>query len=88
MGLGREVARHLASAGARVMIAGRTAAALDAALAELEGAGHERLRLDVSNATAWPEAMVRLDAGGALHGLVTAAGVLAPTGEGWTSDNG
>ena len=80
MGLGREVARHLASAGARVMIAGRTAASLDAALAELEGAGHERLRLDVSNATAWPEAMVTLDAGGALHGLVTAAGVLGPIG--------
>lgn len=80
MGLGLEVARHLASAGARVMIAGRTAAALDAALAELEGAGHERLRLDVSNATAWSEAMVLLDAGGALHGLVTAAGVLGPIG--------
>ncbi len=80
MGLGLEVARHLASAGAQVMIAGRTAAALDAALAELEGAGHERLRLDVSNATAWQEATVRIDAGGDLHGLATAAGILGPIG--------
>ncbi|MBV9336565.1 MAG: SDR family NAD(P)-dependent oxidoreductase, partial [Solirubrobacterales bacterium] len=38
MGLGQAVARHLATAGARVMIAGRSATALDAALAELEGA--------------------------------------------------
>lgn len=80
MGLGQAVARHLATAGARVMIAGRSATALDAALAELEGAGHERLRLDVSSAAAWPEAMARLDAGGALDGLVTAAGVLGPIG--------
>ena len=80
MGVGQAVARHLASAGARVTIAGRSAAALDVALTELEGGGHERLRLDVSNAGAWPEAMARLDAGGALDGLVTAAGVLGPIG--------
>jgi NAD(P)-dependent dehydrogenase (short-subunit alcohol dehydrogenase family) len=80
MGLGLEVARHLARAGGRVMIAGRGVPALDAALAELEGAGHERMRLDVSDAAAWPEAMLKVDAGGALDGLVTAAGVLGPIG--------
>jgi NAD(P)-dependent dehydrogenase (short-subunit alcohol dehydrogenase family) len=80
MGVGQAVARHLTRAGARVMIAGRSAPPLEAALAELEGAGHERLRLDVSDTAAWPEAMLKVDAGGALDGLVAAAGVLGPIG--------
>jgi NAD(P)-dependent dehydrogenase (short-subunit alcohol dehydrogenase family) len=80
MGLGLAVAQDLAGAGAQVMIVGRSAAALDSALADLEGSGHEGLRLDVSNAAAWPQAMASVDAGGALDGLVTAAGVLGPIG--------
>jgi len=80
MGLGLAVARRLAQAGSRVVIAGRGRKALDAALAELPGSGHEGLVLDVSDADAWEAAMVSVDAGGALTGLVTAAGVLGPVG--------
>jgi NAD(P)-dependent dehydrogenase (short-subunit alcohol dehydrogenase family) len=63
-----------------VVIAGRGRAALDAALAELPCSGHEGLVLDVSDAGAWEAAMASVDAGGALNGLVTAAGVLGPIG--------
>ena len=66
----------LADRGARVVIVGRGAAALDDALAQLPGSGHERVALDVSDAAAWPDAMTVVDAGGALDGVVTAAGVL------------
>ena len=62
------------------MIAGRDGGALEAALTELEGPGHKGMRLDVSDAAAWSATMTRLDRGGALHGLVTAAGVLGPIG--------
>jgi NAD(P)-dependent dehydrogenase (short-subunit alcohol dehydrogenase family) len=80
LGLGLEVSRWLASRGVRLVIVGRGLDALDAALDGLEGTGHERLVLDVSEAAAWPEAMAQLDRGGDLHGLVTAAGVLGPIG--------
>lgn len=80
MGIGLEVSRALADRGARVVIAGRGAAALEDALGQLPGSGHERLALDVSDASAWPAAMAVVDAGGALDGVVTAAGVLGPIG--------
>jgi NAD(P)-dependent dehydrogenase (short-subunit alcohol dehydrogenase family) len=80
MGLGLEVCRELVRLGARVVIVGRGQDALEAALAELGGSGHECLRLDVSDAAAWPAAMAQIDRGGELHGLVTAAGVLGPIG--------
>ena len=80
MGIGLEVSRALADRGARVVIAGRGAAALDDALAGLPGSGHERLTLDVSELSRWPDAMDVVDAGGALDGIVTAAGVLGPIG--------
>lgn len=80
MGLGLAVARELAGRGARVVIAARDSDALDAALTQLPGRGHERVGLDVSDPDAWDEVMARLDEGGALHGLVTAAGVLGPIG--------
>jgi NAD(P)-dependent dehydrogenase (short-subunit alcohol dehydrogenase family) len=80
MGIGLEVSRALADRGARVVIIGRGAAALDEALAQLSGSGHERLVLDVSDASAWPDAMALVDAGGSLDGVVTAAGVLGPIG--------
>ena len=80
MGIGRAVAGELTRRGARVIIAGRDLDALDAALSELPGPGHERVRLDVSDPGAWDPVMARLDEGGALHGLVTAAGVLGPIG--------
>jgi NAD(P)-dependent dehydrogenase (short-subunit alcohol dehydrogenase family) len=79
-GLGLEVSRTLAAVGVRVVIVGRRLEALDSALDQLEGRGHERLALDVSDPAAWPEAMAQLDRGGDLHGVVTAAGVLGPIG--------
>jgi 3-oxoacyl-[acyl-carrier protein] reductase len=80
MGIGLEVSRALADRGARVVIVGRGTAALDEALGQLSGSGHERVALDVSDASAWPAAMAVVDAGGPLDGLVTAAGVLGPIG--------
>jgi len=80
MGIGLEVSRALSKRGARVVVVGRGAAALDDALGQLSGSGHERLGLDVSDASAWPEAMAAVDAGGGLDGIVTAAGVLGPIG--------
>jgi NAD(P)-dependent dehydrogenase (short-subunit alcohol dehydrogenase family) len=80
MGIGLEVSRALADRGARVVIVGRGAGALDDALRQLRGSGHERLALDVSDASGWSAAMAVVDAGGALDGVVTAAGVLGPIG--------
>jgi NAD(P)-dependent dehydrogenase (short-subunit alcohol dehydrogenase family) len=80
MGVGLEVSRKLAERGARVVMVGRGAAALEGALGQLSGSGHERLTLDVSDASAWPAAMAAVDVGGALDGVVTAAGVLGPIG--------
>lgn len=80
MGIGLAVSRALADRGARVVIVGRGAAALDDALVQLSGSGHEHAALDVSDASAWPAAMAVVDAGGALDGVVTAAGVLGPIG--------
>jgi NAD(P)-dependent dehydrogenase (short-subunit alcohol dehydrogenase family) len=80
MGIGRQVARKLAELGGRVVIAGRSHHALVAAVAELPGSGHQAIRLDVSDAASWPEAIARIDRGGALSGVVTAAGVLGPIG--------
>lgn len=80
MGIGLEVAHELARRGARVVLVGRGREALDAALGELPGHGHQGLPLDVSDAAAWSPAMATVDRGGPLHGLVTAAGVLGPIG--------
>lgn len=80
MGIGLEVSRALADRGARVVLVGRGTDALDQALRQLSGTGHERFVLDVSDASAWPAAMSALDSGGALDGVVTAAGVLGPIG--------
>jgi NAD(P)-dependent dehydrogenase (short-subunit alcohol dehydrogenase family) len=79
-GIGLEVSRALARRGASVIVAARGRPALDAALGELEGGGHSGLVLDVSEPDAWAAALEAIDAGGALHGLVTAAGVLGPIG--------
>ena len=62
------------------MIAARDLDAVHAAVAVLDGDGHEGLRLDVSDQAAWPQALATIDAGGPLHGLVTAAGELGPIG--------
>jgi NAD(P)-dependent dehydrogenase (short-subunit alcohol dehydrogenase family) len=80
MGLGLAVCQVLAAQGARVVAASRGRTDLEAAVSELEGSGHEALVLDVSDAAAWPQAMATIDRGGALDGLVTAAGILGPIG--------
>jgi 3-oxoacyl-[acyl-carrier protein] reductase len=80
LGIGLAVSRALACVGASVIVAARGREAIDAAVAELKGDGHEGLVLDVSDEAAWPRAADRIDAGGALHGLVAAAGVLGPIG--------
>ena len=54
--------------------------AIEAALDALEGSGHEGISLDVSDPRDWEDAAARIDAGGKLDGLVTAAGILGPIG--------
>lgn len=80
MGIGLAVSHRLAELGAAVIIASRGADALEAAVVSLPGTGHRGIVLDVSDASAWGSAMAEIDSGGALHGLVTAAAVIAPIG--------
>jgi 3-oxoacyl-[acyl-carrier protein] reductase len=79
-GIGLAVCRELAGRGAAVVIASRDFDAVGEAVAGLDGAGHEGYRLDVSDERAWHDALARIDAGGPLTGLVTAAGELGPIG--------
>jgi NAD(P)-dependent dehydrogenase (short-subunit alcohol dehydrogenase family) len=62
------------------MVAARGIEAIEAAIQTLEGHGHAPIALDVSDPRAWDDAAARVDAGGPLHGLVTAAGILGPIG--------
>jgi NAD(P)-dependent dehydrogenase (short-subunit alcohol dehydrogenase family) len=80
LGIGLEVSRALAHRGASVIVAARGREAIDAAVASLEGSGHAGLVLDVSDSHAWAGADETVGSGGALHGLVAAAGVLGPIG--------
>jgi NAD(P)-dependent dehydrogenase (short-subunit alcohol dehydrogenase family) len=80
LGIGLGVSRELARRGARVIVVAREIDAIEAATSGLEGSGHEGISLDVSDPRAWEQAAGRIDAGGGLHGLVTAAGVLGPIG--------
>jgi 3-oxoacyl-[acyl-carrier protein] reductase len=80
LGIGLEVSRELARRGGRVIVAARGTEAIEAALGSLAGDGHEGISLDVSDPCAWEDAAAGIDAGGELHGLVTAAGILGPIG--------
>jgi NAD(P)-dependent dehydrogenase (short-subunit alcohol dehydrogenase family) len=80
LGIGLEVSRELARRGARVIVAARGTDAIEAAIDGLDGSGHEGIAIDVSDPRAWAGAEARIDAGGELHGLVTAAGILGPIG--------
>jgi 3-oxoacyl-[acyl-carrier protein] reductase len=80
MGIGLEIARHLARAGAAVIVAARGREAIDEAVAGLPGEGHLGIGLDASDPDAWESALPEIDAAGALHGLVCSAGVLGPVG--------
>ncbi len=81
LGIGLAVSEQLARSGAEVLIAARGAHAIDAALASLDGDRHHGFVLDVSDEDGWRTTFESIDAGGPLHGLVTAAGELGPIGE-------
>jgi NAD(P)-dependent dehydrogenase (short-subunit alcohol dehydrogenase family) len=80
MGIGLEVSRELARRGARVIVAARGSEAIAGATDGLEGEGHIGIGLDVADPLSWEGAAAEIDAGGPLHGLVTAAGILGPIG--------
>jgi NAD(P)-dependent dehydrogenase (short-subunit alcohol dehydrogenase family) len=76
--IGRAVAVELAARGASVLLAGRTAASLEATKAALDGEGHAVLAFDVGDDDAWTAQA------GALAGttdVVAAAAVLTPVGQ-------
>lgn len=77
MGIGAAVARSLAGRGARLALVARGAEALEAAVAELPGEGHEGHAFDVADEAGWRRLAAGLDE---LHGLVCAAAVLEPVG--------
>jgi NAD(P)-dependent dehydrogenase (short-subunit alcohol dehydrogenase family) len=80
LGIGLEVSRELARRGCHVIVAARGSEAIQVALDSLEGAGHEGISIEVSDPRSWQDAAARIDAGGELHGLATAAGILGPIG--------
>jgi NAD(P)-dependent dehydrogenase (short-subunit alcohol dehydrogenase family) len=75
MGIGLAVTQALAGRGDRVVLVARGAEALEQAVDSLAGDGHAWHAFDVSDEDAW--GAVELDA---LHGLVCAAGLMAPIG--------
>ena len=77
-GIGREVARAAAEAGAQVVVAARGEEAVQAAVADLPGDGHRGVVLDVAIKASWESAIN--DIGRPLHAVVAAAGVLQPVG--------
>lgn len=81
LGIGLAVSQELARRGARVLVSARGSEAIALAIDSLEGSGHEGISMDVSEPRVWEDAAAAIDAGGALHGLVTAAGILGPIGE-------
>jgi NAD(P)-dependent dehydrogenase (short-subunit alcohol dehydrogenase family) len=80
-GIGLAVSRLLAERGAAVIVAARDPEMVRRATRQLPGAGHQALAFDVSDDAAWRAAIETVDAGGPLHGLVAAAGVLGPIGQ-------
>jgi 3-oxoacyl-[acyl-carrier protein] reductase len=77
-GIGREVARAVAGAGAQVVVAARGEEAVRSTVAELPGDGHLGVALDVALEASWESAVN--DIGRPLHGVVAAAAVLPPVG--------
>ena len=78
-GIGREVAGVLAGRGAAVVVVARSQGDVERCAAELPGAGHSALALDVGEERGWQTAA----ASGALEGVdgvVSAAAVLTPVG--------
>jgi NAD(P)-dependent dehydrogenase (short-subunit alcohol dehydrogenase family) len=79
-GLGAVVARHVAEAGAEVVLVARSAPALTEVAASLAGRGHFTLAFDVADASAWEWAAQQIAPAGRLDGIVTAAGIIGPVG--------
>ena len=80
MGIGLAVARALAREGWAVVVAARSRSALRRARESLPGSGHGAVHLDVGSNAQWSIAVDQIIAGGELHGLVCAAGILGPIG--------
>lgn len=79
-GIGLEISRLLAERGAAVIVAARDPEAVHAAVSGLPRSGHLSVTLDVASDADWLAAIASVDAGGPLHGFVSAAGVLGPIG--------
>jgi len=76
-GIGRAAAQALAERGWQVTLLAREANALERALSELPGEGHEVFAMDVADEDAWERLASRL---GDVQGLVCSAAVLDPVG--------
>jgi NAD(P)-dependent dehydrogenase (short-subunit alcohol dehydrogenase family) len=79
-GIGRAVSVRLAREGAEVVVASRDARALQAVLEEMEPRAHAAVALDVTDRSAWQDALEIIAPGGFLSGVVTAAASLTPIG--------
>jgi NAD(P)-dependent dehydrogenase (short-subunit alcohol dehydrogenase family) len=71
-GIGQEVARQCAAAGARVVICGRDTTRLDETLQSLLGEGHRAYAMDLTDATARQKLASEC---GAIDGVVHSAGI-------------
>jgi 3-oxoacyl-[acyl-carrier protein] reductase len=87
-GIGRAVSFALAADGARLTLAARDRGMLERLAGELPGGPHDVVALDVTDEAAWGRARQQVAPDGVLHGVVTAAGVLAPVGPPGTWDVG
>jgi 3-oxoacyl-[acyl-carrier protein] reductase len=85
-GIGRVVSSALAAQGACLALAARHREPLEQLAGELPGGPHDVVALDVTDDNAWARARKRIAPDGELHGVVTAAGVLAPVGPPGTWD--
>jgi 3-oxoacyl-[acyl-carrier protein] reductase len=78
-GIGLAVATELAAHGAQLVLVARSSTLHDVA-AQLPGGPHQVEAMDVCDADSWEKRRDRLAPDGVLHGMVTAAGVVAPVG--------
>jgi NAD(P)-dependent dehydrogenase (short-subunit alcohol dehydrogenase family) len=79
-GIGRAIAVNLAASGAELVLVARASADLNSVWEEVGGQPHSRLALDVRDVDAWKAAHQAIAASGLLHGVVSAAGLIAPVG--------
>ncbi len=81
-GIGLAVARHLAGSGARMVLVGRKAERLEAAVGELAGEGHAIAPADVSQRGALAAALATAIGDAPIDGVVANAGVGGPNAYG------